>query len=61
MQDRTLGIGGEQMAFAGVCVLPVLCQQMVVVLEHTGANRALDLAGQAALAVEALDAGLVDR
>jgi hypothetical protein len=58
VQHRALLIGGEQGGFYGVVLVLLLGQELVVLLEYRALYRALDLAGQALLQVEALGVGL---
>ena len=61
LQHRAMSIGGKQVGVEIAAVAPLFGQQLFVMLENAGLSRALNLAGQAAFAVEALETGLVDR
>src|SRR5450830_720448 len=61
LQHRALGIGGEQVGVEGPTVAPLFGQQLFVMLENNGLNRALNLVGQAGFAVKTLEIGLVDQ
>ncbi|WP_442090016.1 hypothetical protein [Pseudomonas sp. KB_12] len=51
-------IGGEQGAFDDAILALLLRQELIALLENRALYRALDLAGQALLQVEALGVGL---